>query len=586
MSSAALQPTLTDLGTPLSEVTFCVVDLETTGSTGEDSITEIGAVKVRGGEVLGEFQTLVNPRTAISPLVAVLTGITNQMVAGAPRLEAVLGQFLTFCGDAVLVAHNASFDVGFLKRACVDHDQQWPNPTVVDTVALARTVLLRDEVPNCKLGTLARHFGAGTTPNHRALADARATVDVLHGLIMRIGNLGVGTIEDLLEFTRKVSPQRRAKRSWAKDLPDAPGVYWFVGEDGKILYVGKATSIRTRVRSYFTAAETRRRMDEMVRIATGVQHLVCETTLQAEVCELRMIATHAPPYNRRSKYPHRLQWLKITDEPYPRLSLVRTVRDDDATYFGPFRGRVPAEDVTAALHDAFPIRQCTQRLAKRPTGSRCVLAELGRCLAPCDGSVAFDTYASTVEQLRTALTSDIRPVLSAVRERLSRLVSQERFEEAETIRRRLQQVIDTARRFHRIASLAAVPQIVAARSSPRGWEITVIRYGRLAQSALARPGEVPQAVARAAVATAETVAAPAAPLPAASVEEVERIGDWLEQARIIDIEGDWVWPLHATIAPSALPALALAPGTGQPRPIEAASGQVHRSTPPRPTALM
>ncbi|MDN5725948.1 MAG: DEDD exonuclease domain-containing protein [Propionibacteriales bacterium] len=555
MSSAALQPTLTDLGTPLSEVTFCVVDLETTGSTGEDAITEIGAVKVRGGEVLGEFQTLVNPRTTISPLVAVLTGITNQMVAGAPRLESVLGQFLTFCGDAVVVAHNAGFDVGFLKRACADHDQQWPRPTIVDTVALARTVLLRDEVPNCKLGTLARHFGATTTPNHRALADARATVDVLHGLIMRIGNLGVDTIEDLLEFTRKVSPQRRAKRGWATDLPDAPGVYWFVGEDDKILYVGKATSIRTRVRSYFTAAETRRRMDEMVRISVGVRHLVCETSLQSEVCELRMIATHAPPYNRRSKYPHRLQWLKITDEPFPRLSLVRAVRDDGATYFGPFRGKGAAEDVTAALHDAFPIRQCTQRLGKEPRGTRCVLAEMGRCLAPCDGSVRPDAYAETVDRLRGALTSDIRPVLSAVRERLARLISQERFEEAETIRRRLQQMIDTSRRFHRIASLAAVPQIVAARSTARGWEITVIRYGRLAQSALARPGEVPQAVARAAVATAETVSPPYKPLPAASVEEAERIGDWLEQARIIDIDGEWTWPLHATITAAALPRL-------------------------------
>ncbi len=85
-----------DLGTPLSEVTFCVVDLETTGGAENDMITEFGAVKVRGGEVLGEFQTLVNPHTAIPPLIAVLTGITNPMVAGAPTLPQVLPAFLAF----------------------------------------------------------------------------------------------------------------------------------------------------------------------------------------------------------------------------------------------------------------------------------------------------------------------------------------------------------------------------------------------------------------------------------------------------------------------------------------------------------
>src|SRR5699024_503959 len=216
-------------------------------------------------------------------------------------------------------------------------------PTVVDTAALARVILLRDEVANCKLGTLARHFRASTTPNHRALSDARATVDVLHGLIERVGNRGVGTVEDLVEFMRQVSPQRRAKRDLARDLPAAPGVYWFARtedeDEPRVLYVGKSVSIRNRVRSYFTAAETRRRMDEMVRLSDRVEHLVCVTPLEAEVCELRLIAAHTPPYNRRSKHPQRHHWIKITDEPFPRLSVVRRVRDDAATYLGPVRSR-------------------------------------------------------------------------------------------------------------------------------------------------------------------------------------------------------------------------------------------------------
>ncbi|HEY0506636.1 MAG TPA: DEDD exonuclease domain-containing protein, partial [Blastococcus sp.] len=297
------QVSIEELGTRLADVTFVVVDLETTGGSPKDSaITEIGAVKVRGGQVLGEFQTLVNPRSHIPPLIAVLTGITNQMVAGAPSLREVLPAFLAFAEGTVVVAHNAPFDVGFLRRACESLDYPFPRWPVLDTAALARQILLRDEVRNCKLGTLAAHFRTAVTPNHRALTDARATVDVLHGLMERVGNLGVHTLEDLQEFARRVSPQRRAKRTWAADLPERPGVYLFVAEhDGEkqILYVGKSKNIRTRVRSYFTAAEKRPRMDEMVRVATAVEAVPCVTSLQADVVELRLIAAHAPRYNRR-----------------------------------------------------------------------------------------------------------------------------------------------------------------------------------------------------------------------------------------------------------------------------------------------
>jgi DNA polymerase-3 subunit epsilon len=552
-----MQESFEDLGQHLSAVTFCVVDLETTGSAETDAITEIGAVKVRGGEVLGEFQTLVNPRSQIPPLIAVLTGITNQMVAEAPSLAQALPAFLSFAASTVIVAHNAPFDVGFLRRACAEHGYPRPAWPVVDTVTLARQILLRDEVPNCRLATLAQHFRAATTPNHRALQDARATVDVLHGLIERVGSLGVHTIEDLQEFTRRVSPQRRAKRTWAGDLPEQPGVYLFVAESDdqrQVLYVGKSKNIRTRVRTYFTASETRPRMDEMVRVSTGVEAVACATPLHAEVVELRMIAAHAPRYNRRSKFPDRQLWLKITDEPFPRLSVVRVVQPDGATYFGPFRRRQAAEDVALAIYDGFAIRQCTPRLSVTKLATACALAEMGRCSSPCDGTISRDSYGEIVERVRDALAVDMRPAATAMQSRLARLAEQLRFEEATTIRRRLETLAQTGRRFHRVHSLAACSQIVAARRAGTDWEIHVVRYGRLAAAALCTPSEVPQAVARAAVATAETVVAPVAPLPAATIEETERIADWLEQpgVRLIEITGDWMWPLHGVLDQSLL----------------------------------
>ncbi len=550
--TAIYQPSLDDLGTPLSSVTFCVIDLETTGGSGDDTITEIGAVKVAGGQVLGEFATLVNPGVGIPPFIAVLTGITNQMVAGAPKLGAVLPGLLEFMRDTVIVAHNARFDVGFLKRACAQHGYEWPGNQVVDTVALARHALMRDEVPNCKLSTLAAHFSTTTQPNHRALSDARATVDVLHGLLERLGNLGVSTIDDLREFALNVSPQRRAKRTWASSLPHRPGVYFFKNGDD-VLYVGKSTNLRKRVGSYFTAAEKRPRMEEMIRVATGVDYVECATPLEAEVRELRMINAHTPRYNRRSRRQEKLLWVKITSERFPRLSVVTKISDPSCLHWGPFSSRQAATDACAAIYDAFPLRQCTRPLSQSKGG--CVLGELGRCLAPCLDEVAPETYSQVVANLRVALMSDIRPALARMGERVVKLSGQQRYEEAGVLSDRARTFAQTTMRWHRLTSLARCPEIVAAEKVADVWHIHVIRYGRLVASAAATPGYNPRTVAEEALLTAETVTTPTAGLPACTVEEAERVAAWLERpgVRLIEIEGDWSWPANIGLNSGDLP---------------------------------
>ncbi|HSN10545.1 MAG TPA: DEDD exonuclease domain-containing protein [Propionibacteriaceae bacterium] len=547
------QPLLVEATTHLSEVSFCVVDLETTGGSEDSRITEFGAVRVKGGEVTGEFGTLVNPHTHIPAAIAVLTGITDSMVAGAPRLADVLPSFLEFAHGCVIVAHNARFDVGFLRRACAELGYAWPSPPVVDTVGLARSVMLRDEVPNHRLATLARHFRATVEPNHRALSDARATVDVLHALLERVGNLGVHTLEDLLECTRRVHPVRRARRTWAQGVPEKPGVYCFVAEtqahDGprrEVLYVGTSKNLRHRVRSYFTAAETRPRIDEMVRVATGVETTVCRTQLEAQVLELRLIAAHSPRYNRRSKFPEKASWVKVTTDAFPRFSLVSRVLDDGARYLGPFRRRAAAEEALLALYDACAMRRCTTRLSVRTPRAACAVAELGHCCAPCELGDGAAAYARVVETARTIFDGDVRAVVSAAEARLARLVVQERFEEAATVHRRLETFHDGMRRSHRVRTLAACPEIVAARRSGDGWEIHVVRYGRLAAAAVSGRGEDARGVAESAAAGAQYVSPPVPPLPAATVEETERIADWLESdgVRIIELTGDWSWPLH------------------------------------------
>jgi DNA polymerase-3 subunit epsilon len=542
------QRSFDELGRPLRDQTFCVVDLETTGGSaaGGSMITEIGAVKVRGGEVLAEFQTLVNPCRSIPAFIAVLTGITDSMVASAPRIEQVLPQFLEFAQGCVLVAHNAPFDVGFLKHFASEQGRPWPTFEVLDTARLARRVITRDDAPNCKLGSLATLFGASTTPDHRALSDARATVDVMHGLFARLGSLGVHTLEELQTFSARVSQAQRRKRHLAEALPHAPGVYLFRDEGDRVLYVGTSRDLRTRVRSYFTASETRSRMGEMVGLATSVTGIECATALEAEVRELRLIAEHKPKYNRRSRYPERAHWVKVTNEPWPRLSLVRQVLDDGADYLGPFGAKKVAERAVAALHDTFPVRQCGGRMARQPSQTPCALGEMGRCLSPCDGSVTPEVYDGVVADLRATLSARPDPVLDALTTRMTALADEERFEEAGTVRDRLATFLRSASRTQRLHGLTRCSELVAARREDDGrWAVHVVRHGRLAAAGVIPPGAHAGEWIRQLRASAETVSGGPGPTPAATAEESEKVLRWLESGgvRLVHLDGEWSSPL-------------------------------------------
>ncbi|HEY3504570.1 MAG TPA: DEDD exonuclease domain-containing protein [Actinocatenispora sp.] len=532
------QQSIEELGQPLAATTFVVVDLETTGGAPVDAgITEIGAVKVRGGEHLGEFASLVNPGMEIPPFIAVLTGITDVMVAEAPRLEEALPAFLEFAKGSVLVAHNAPFDVGFLKAACAKFGYTWPGFPVVDTVTLARRTLLRDEVPNCKLGTLAAYFHARTEPCHRALDDARATVDVLHALLERLGGHRVHTLSELTEFSRAVSPVQRRKRGLADNLPHAPGVYVFRDAKDRPLYVGTSGDIATRVRSYFTAAETRARMTEMLTAAERVEALECAHALEAGVRELRMIAAHKPPYNRRSKFPERVHWLKLTAEAYPRLSVVRTLSEDGGSYLGPFSSRRTAELAAAGVYDAVPLRQCTQRLSTRKVSPACALAEIGRCAAPCEHRIDPEAYGAYAETFRDLVHGDPAMLVDRLLARIGDLAGTQRYEEAAVVRGRLVALLRAAVRMQRLRSLTALPELLAARrDAVGGWELAVVRHGRLAAAGTATIGVHPRPVLDALLATAETVRPGPGPTPCATAEETERILTFLElpDTRIVE----------------------------------------------------
>lgn len=543
---ASGQYSFDELGDPLREVTFVVVDLETTGgSAATEAITEFGAVKVRGGEVLGEFATLVDPGRSIPPQIVMLTGITDAMVYDAPAIGAVMPAFLEFIRGSVLVAHNAGFDIGFLKAACARLGLPWPGNPVVDTVRLARRVLTKEEAPSVRLGLLAPLLGSPVAPDHRALTDARATVDVLHALFERLGPLGVQSLTELQQLSRDVSPARRRKRSLADHLPSAPGVYLFRGPSEEVLYVGTSGNLRRRVRSYFGAGETKSRIKQMLTLAERVDHVECAHSLEAHVREQRLIAVHQPKYNRRSRSPNKVLWVVLTAETFPRLSIVATPPADRPAALGPFFSREAATTGVEALQEVVRIRRCSQRLSRFPTGSPCALAELGRCGAPCAGLEDAVSYAVHARRIAELVHGSSDEVLTGLRTELERLSEEGRFDRAAVLRDRLSVLAEAVDRRQRLGAFAAIEQLVAARPDVTGgWELVVIRYGRLAAAGRARRGFDPMPIVDLLTASAETVLPRPGPLPGATAEETTTLLRWVEQpgTRLVHTTSPWHSP--------------------------------------------
>ena len=531
------QPTLDDLGTPLFATTFVVLDLETTGLAPQhDRITEVGAVKVRSGEVLGELATLVHPGRSIPPAVTAVTGITDRMVRGAPAIEGVLPSLLEFLGPAVLVAHNARFDVSFLQAAMARAGHPAFEPVVLDTARLARR-LLAEEVRNVRLATVAKHLRARTRPEHRALADARATVDVLHGLIERAGAVGATTLEDLQDLSRSTSQRAFRKVDLVRDAPRAPGTYRFLGEDDEVLYVGKARDLRRRLRTYF-GQDPRRRVADLVRATARVSWTLTPTELEAEVRELRAIRSHRPRFNRRSKHPERAVHIALTREAFPRLSIVRSPRPAHRLTLGPVTSRRLAEEAAEALQEATGLRPCTLRLRRSQDHGACVLKELGRCAAPCDGTQTPQAYEQAVERF-VAACQDPTPVLDDLDERMRALASGGRFERARQLRSRRHTVARVLSDHRDGTALAAVAELVVSAADTDGTDVIVVRHGRFAGSVRLAAG-VGDAQALAAVATLD-LDAPDGPGDDDHAEERRLVRAWLERpgTRLLQATGSW-----------------------------------------------
>jgi DNA polymerase-3 subunit epsilon len=443
--------------TLLSQVTFCVVDLETTGtSSAYGGITEIGAVKYRGGEEVSRFNTLLNPGQPIPANIVMLTGISNSMVAGAPRVEEVLDLFLDFVEGTVLVAHNAKFDVGFLNAALERFGYEPLANVVVDTVTLARR-LVRSEVPDCKLSTLARCFNFPHQPIHRAMDDVLATGDLLHFLIDRASAFGVHDIDDLVALPSLGAHPESQKLKLTDHLTRGPGVYLFLDFAGDVLYVGKATNVRSRVRSYFSTSESRKKVGSLLKLVHKVECIETPDAVTAEVFELRIIRRLRPRYNYAGTRSEKYCYVRLTtDEEWPRL-VISKVASPKGISLGPITTKGMARNVIDAIESVVPLRRCTARMGRSyvaPVGAPvCSAARLGLAQCPCSGSADADVYSGIVELVAQTLLGRSDEVVQLLTARMNEHAVQQRFEEAAFVRDRIDAIHTAIQRHSQAESL-------------------------------------------------------------------------------------------------------------------------------------
>ena len=453
-----LQPSLDAVGTPASGGHWVVVDLETTGLGAGAEITEIGAVLVRDGAVVDEFSSLVKPSRPIPPFITSLTGITPAMVADADPIASVLERFMEWSGlgtedSPVLVAHNASFDVGFLRRAARASSLPWPRVRVVDTLALARLALPRPLVRNHKLGTVASYFGTATVPEHRALGDARATAEILLGFIDLLAGAGATDVEDLIALTDQAPARRPTTPDFVADLPASPGVYHFIDTAGDTLYVGSASSLRSRVGSYYTKGEKRPKVQRMVSLAAGVRPYPTASILEARIRELRDIKALAPPYNSASRRQGSQHWV-IAEACRPRVVSSVTL-DNLPRALGPFGTRAHALRASGAIE---------------------------RVVAQSDS----DSAHAILNEAVAASSLTVPHALTALMEKLS---TQGLFEAAASVRDELAAYMAGVER-STMRPILAAPRIVWGTrrdGGEAGWILHVASHGRLLSSVVVPP---------------------------------------------------------------------------------------------------
>ena len=440
---------MTLLEQPVASAEFLVVDTETNGLGGDAcEMTEVGAVLVGGGELHDRWSSLVRCNRPLGRGIQRFTGITQEMLADAPGLEAVLPPLEELLRGRVLVAHNAPFDRRVLRRAFELIGLDWPNPPVLCTAALARKLLPLQNKRG--LSVLADALGVEVYTAHRALADAETCARVLCAMFPRLC-ANAPTIADALGLVnaRRKRATGRKRRTPALtpppqldfgELPKDPGVYLFRDDAGRVLYVGKSISIRSRARAHF--APSSMPADWTVQ-ATVVDYQSTNSELGALVLENRLIKEHRPPGNiRLARKDERLCYIRCRlDIAFPILEVASEPAAGHAVTIGPLRGRRLAHELVEQLDSLFGLRHCGRKLVLREYPS--AYGQMGRCLSPCLGDLDPNLYRRRLDEALRLFVDGAdgrKRLLGHVEDQMQAASEQRLYERAAWLRRRLRRL--------------------------------------------------------------------------------------------------------------------------------------------------
>lgn len=428
----------------INETDFCVVDVETTGlSARNNRIIEIGIVRVANLKIFDQFHTLLNPGRQIPFYITQFTGITNDDVYDAPYFEDIAQEIEDFLSGSVIAAHNLPFDMSFMRREFSALGKQIPNEYSLCTLKLARKMFpaLRSK----SLSSVCRHLNLRSAGEHRALSDAKVTARALIKMIKQLQNAnGIEFIDQLLSYQSmpretplRVKLNKKLEEDFAA-LPDAPGIYSFLNSKNEIIYIGKAKSLKSRIKSYLSPAASGK-TKKIVKQASRMKIEITNTELTALLAEAQSIKLIQPKHNTQLKGYGSKYFLRInTTEEFPSIQISNSFDFDGNDYFGLFGTKKKADALLQLIHKTFMLRECDNNELKK--GRACFLAEIERCTAPCVNQDK-QPYYDELEKLYEFMFGKNQFAVTRLLNKMKVYSSQLKFEKASEIKDLLDMIL-------------------------------------------------------------------------------------------------------------------------------------------------
>lgn len=427
---------------------FIALDVETTGlKPTRNRIIEIALLRFRNGVLESRFESLLNPGRKIPEFITRLTTIRNEDVQDAPGFADVAEDVLEFIGSDVLIGHNVGFDIGFVNAELDRVDKPKLVNERIDTMGLAMRLLREIRKPS--LDHVATAVGLNPRGVHRAGGDARLTAEVAMRLMEEAAMQGIASVDRLksVGFVPKSPAEEdvgRARvvmdRSLAERLPKQPGVYIMRDAKGEIIYIGKAKNLRIRVNSYYSELIGKtRKMDGLIENVARIDHEVVGSEIEALLLESQLIRRFQPRYNTALKKSEHYPYIKVdTTNPWPRVSVVKAMKDDGARYFGPYSSASSARKTVDVINASLPLRTCTRSFRNaRSYGNPCLALELKQCLGPCTGKVEREKYQQHIQAVLNLLDGKDDTMYQQMHVQLEEAAEKLDFEKADRIRKNI-----------------------------------------------------------------------------------------------------------------------------------------------------